>query len=82
MLPLSDFLRIMLLLRDSSLRALRSLVDILSFGFTNSILASSNLTSSRKVSRATNDWTGGSQSDLTWKVREKYIVVAFLSQIH
>ena len=70
-LPLSDFLRIMLLLRDNSLRAYsrawRSPVDILSFGLSNSILASSNFTSSRKVSRATDSWTGGSQSDFTWK---------------
>ena len=64
MLPLSDFLTIMLLLRDSCLRAWRSPVDILSFGVTNSVLARSNLTSSRKVSRATDGWTGGFQSDL------------------
>ena len=56
-LPLSDFLRITLLLRDNSLRAWRSPVDILSFGLSNSILASSNFTSSRKVSRATDGWT-------------------------
>ena len=31
------------------------------------ILASYDFTSSRKVSRATDSWTGGSQSDLTWK---------------
>ena len=66
-LPLSDFLKIMLLLRDNSLRAWRSPVDILSFGLSNSILASSYFTSSRKVSRATDSWTGGSQSDFTWK---------------
>ena len=39
----------------------------LSFSLFNLILASSNLTSSRKVSKATKGWTGGSQSDLTWK---------------
>ena len=55
----------MLLLRDNSLRAWRSPVDILSFGLSNSILASSNFTSSRKVSRATDSRTGGSQ--FTWK---------------
>ena len=42
-------------------------VTPLSFGLLNLILASSNLTSSRKVSRETEGWTGGSQSDLTWK---------------
>ena len=57
--PLSDFLRITLLLRDNPLRAWRSPVDILSFGLSNSILASSNFTSSRKVSRATDGWTPG-----------------------
>ena len=51
MLPLSDFLRIMLLLRDNSLRAWRSPVDILFFGLSSSIIASSNFTSPRnKVS--------------------------------
>ena len=34
---------------------------------THLILARSNLTSSRKVSRATEGWTCGSQSDFTWK---------------
>ena len=58
-LPLSDFLRITLLLRDNSLRAWRSPVDILSFVLSNSILASSNFTSSRKVSRAIDGWTPG-----------------------
>ena len=57
----------MFLSRDSSFRAFRSPCDRLSFGLLNLILASSNLTSSRKVSRATEGWTGGSQSDLTWK---------------
>ena len=54
-------------MRDNSLTAWRSPVDILSFGLSNSILASSNFTSSRKVSRATDSWTGGSQSDFAWK---------------
>ena len=64
----------MLLLRDNSLRAWRSPVDILSFGLSNSILASSNFTSSRKISRATDGWTGGAR----FLPREKYIVVAFV----
>ena len=66
-LSLPDFLRIMLMLRYCSLRAWRSSVYILSFGLTNSLLASSNLTSSRKVYRTTDGWTGGFQSNLMWK---------------
>ena len=57
----------MFLSRDGSLRGFRSPCDSLSFSLFNLILASSNLTSSRKVSKATKGWTGGSQSDLTWK---------------
>ena len=52
---------------------LRSPVDILSFGLSNSILASSNLTSSWKISRATDGWTGGSQSDLTDVERLRFV---------
>ena len=65
--PLSAFFSTMFLSRDSSLRAYRSPCDKLSLGLFSLILASSNLTSSRKVSRATEGWTGGFQSDLTWK---------------
>ena len=57
----------MFLSPDSSFRAFRSLCDRFSFGLLNLILVSSKLTSSRKVSRATEGWIGGSQSDLTWK---------------
>ena len=63
----------MLLLRDNSLRAWRSPVDILSFGLSNSTLASSNFTSSRKVSRATDGWTGGSQSDSRGKDEVRFL---------
>ena len=65
--PLSAFLSIMFLSRESSLIAHRSPCDRLSFGLTILIVASSNLISSKKVSNATERWTGGSQSDLTWK---------------
>ena len=64
---LIGFFIAMFLSRDSSFRAFRSPCHRLSFGLLNLILASSNLTSSKKVSRATEGWTGGSQSDLTWK---------------
>ena len=64
MVPLSAFFTIMFLSRDSSLGACRSPCDRLSFGLSNSIFARSNLTSSKKVSSATEGWTGGSQLDL------------------
>ena len=67
MVPLSAFLRIMFLSCESSVSAHRSPGDRLSFGFSILIVASSNLTSSKKVSNATEGCTGGSQSDLTWK---------------
>ena len=57
----------MLLLHNNFLRAWHSPVDIWSFGLSNSVLVSANFTSSRRVSRATDGWTTGSQSDLTWK---------------
>ena len=65
--PLLAFFSTMFSSRDSSLRALHSHSDRLSFGLFNLILARSNLTSSRKASRATEGWTGGSQSNFTWK---------------
>ena len=46
--PLSAFFSTMFLSRDSSLRAFRSPCDRLSFGLLDLILASSNLTSSRR----------------------------------
>ena len=51
--PLSAFLSIMLLSRDSSLSAFHTPNDRLSFGLSSLISASSSLTSSKKVSKAT-----------------------------
>ena len=58
--PLPAFFSAMSLSRKSFLRAFHSPCDRLSFGLFNLILASSNLTSSRKVSRATEGSSGGS----------------------
>ena len=78
----------MLLLRDNSLRAWRSPVDILSFGLSNSILASSNFTSSPGRSPELQiaglvipSPTSRGKDEVRFLPREKYIVVVFVSQI-
>lgn len=65
--PLSACLSMIFLSRDSSLSARRLLCHKLSFGLWSSTSASSKLTSSRKVSKATEGWTDGTLFDLTWK---------------
>ena len=65
--PLSAFPSIMFLSCKSSLGTHRSPCVRLTLGFSILVVASSNLTSSKKVSDATEFWTGGFQSDLTWK---------------
>ena len=64
---LSAFLSKMFLSSDNSFSARLSLCDKLSFGLWSSMSASSNLTSSKELSKATEGWIGGTQFDLTWK---------------
>ena len=65
--PLSAFLMLISVLFFRSMSALRSGGDRLFSGFVMFTSARSDLTLSRKLSRETDCWTGGSQSDLTWK---------------
>ena len=66
---------------DSSLRVFCSPCDRLSFGVLDLILASSNSTSSRKVSRAIEGWTDVSQSDLTG-MRFFIVPVKYVLEVH
>ena len=63
--PLSAFFTMIVSSRNRSFNARLSQGDGLSFGLFIGMFASSNFTSSRKVSKATYCWTGGSHVDLT-----------------
>ena len=80
--PLSAFLNIMFLSRDNCLSHCSSPGVRLGFGFSNWISASSNFTSSRKVSKATEGWTGGFQSDFTWNGCGCFFTVIYVLEAH